>query len=181
MKKKSSFTNAARILREAYEAYLRGRFHWNQFTPDALFKAKEAFETAIKIDPDYALAYVGMTDIYVWLNIYGMIPSAEAVRLAQESALRAIAIDENLGEAYASLGLTYQNRFEWEKGYENYKRAIRTCAELRSRARMVFRFADRTRRHETRRGRNQDRGKTRSAFTSHENFNGVVFVSGASF
>ena len=109
---------------EAYEAYLRGRFYWNQFTPDALFKAKEAFETAIRIDPNYALAYVGMTDIYIWSNIYGMIPSAEAVLLAQENALRAIAIDVNLGEAYASLGLTFQNRFEWQKGYEAYERAI---------------------------------------------------------
>ncbi len=113
-------TNSA----EAYEAYLRGRFYWNQFTPDALFKAQEAFETAIKIDPNYALAYVGMTDIFIWSNIYGMIPSGQAVLLAQEYALKAIAIDANLGEAYASLGLTFQNRFEWQQGYESYERAL---------------------------------------------------------
>jgi len=109
---------------EAYESYLRGRFHWNQFIPDALVKAFEAFQAAIKIDPDYALAHVGLADSYIWANIYGMIPSAEALPLAEKSALRAIELDDKLGEAYASLGLTNQNRFSWKKALDLYGKAL---------------------------------------------------------
>ncbi|MBK8813767.1 MAG: protein kinase [Acidobacteria bacterium] len=98
---------------DAYEAYLRGRYYWNQFTPDSLSKAREAFEAAIAADPGYALAHVGLADFYIWANIYGMIPSVEGLRLARTSASRAIELDDSLGEAYASLGLLHQNEFEW--------------------------------------------------------------------
>ena len=109
---------------QAYEFYLRGRFHWNQFTPDSLLKAQIAFQKAIESDLDYALAYAGLCDFYIWANIYGLIPSAEAVGLAEKAALRAIELDENLGEAYASLALTHQNRFGWEKAEELYRKAL---------------------------------------------------------
>ena len=110
---------------EAFEAYMRGRFRWNQFTPDSLEKACEAFQAAIKLDPNYALPHVGLADFYIWSNIYGMIPSSEAVALAQASANRAIELDAQLGEAYASLGLTYQNRFSWARAYELYEQALK--------------------------------------------------------
>ncbi|MDQ3063622.1 MAG: tetratricopeptide repeat protein, partial [Acidobacteriota bacterium] len=109
---------------EAYEAYMRGRYRWNQFTPDALSKAREAFQSAIELDPNYALAHVGLADFYIWANIYGMIPSGEAVSLAQTAANRAIELDAKLGEAYASLGLTFQNRFSWAKAEQLYKQAL---------------------------------------------------------
>jgi tetratricopeptide (TPR) repeat protein len=109
---------------DAYEFYMRGRFHWNQFTPDALLKARSAFEKAIEIDPNYALAYVGLADSYIWANIYGLIPAAEALRLAEKAALHAIELDDKLGEAYASLGLTHQNRIYWDKAEQLYRKAF---------------------------------------------------------
>jgi TolB-like protein/Tfp pilus assembly protein PilF/tRNA A-37 threonylcarbamoyl transferase component Bud32 len=109
---------------EAYEAYLRGRFYWNQFTPDSLMKARKSFEKAVELDSDYALAHVGLADFYVWANIYGLIPSSEALPLAERAALRAIELDENLGEAYATLSLTYQNRFSWAKAEKLYQKAL---------------------------------------------------------
>ncbi|HEX8639243.1 MAG TPA: protein kinase, partial [Pyrinomonadaceae bacterium] len=109
---------------DAYESYLRGRFHWNQFTPDALLKARDAFEQSIKLDPNYALPHVGLADFYIWANIYGLIPSPEATRLAEAAAMRAIELDENLGEAYASLGLTQQNRFSWAEGERLYQKSL---------------------------------------------------------
>ena len=58
----------------AYQAYLKGRFHWNQRTPDAFHRAIEYFEEAIALDPGYALAYSGIADCYNLLGYYAMPP-----------------------------------------------------------------------------------------------------------
>ncbi len=109
----------------AYQAYLRGRFHWNQFTPESLSKAIESFQMAIRLDENYALAYVGIADFYTWANIYGLIPSAHALDEAERAARRAIEIDERLGEAYASLGLITQNRMRWAEAEKLKRQAIK--------------------------------------------------------
>jgi tetratricopeptide (TPR) repeat protein len=109
---------------EAYESYLRGRFHWNRFTPDALLKAREAFQQSIELDPNYALPHVGLADFYIWANIYGLIPAPEAATLAEAAALRAVELDENSGEAYASLSLIYQNRLDWAKSERFYQKSL---------------------------------------------------------
>jgi serine/threonine-protein kinase len=109
---------------QAYEAYLRGRFHWNQFTPDALIKALDSFQKAINLDPDYALAYVGLADFFTWANIYGIMPSRVALEKAESAARRAIELDDQLGEAYAALGLHTQNKQNWAEAERIYHRAV---------------------------------------------------------
>ncbi len=109
---------------EAYEAYLRGRYHWNQFTPESLPKALAAFETAIALDANYALAYVGLADFYIWANIYGLIPSETALAKAEATARRAIGLDNHLADAYASLGLITQNRQRWAEAEKLQQQAI---------------------------------------------------------
>ncbi|MBK7934874.1 MAG: protein kinase [Acidobacteria bacterium] len=96
---------------KAYEAYLRGRFYWNQFTIASFGKAIEAFKEAAMIDPEYALAHVGIADFYIWANIYGLIPASEYHHNAISALERALAIDDQLGEAYASLSLITNNNF----------------------------------------------------------------------
>ena len=109
----------------AYEAYLKGRFYWNQFTPEALPKALEAFQTAVALDSNYTLAYVGLADFYIWANIYGLIPSKPALAEAEQNARRAIELDQTSGEAHATLSLVMQSRRLWKEA-ENLKReAIR--------------------------------------------------------
>ena len=108
----------------AYEAYLRGRFYWNQFTPESLPKAFDSFQTAARLDPNYALAYVGLSDFYIWANIYGIIPSAEATPLAEDAAHRAIELNPKQGEAYATLGLINQNRMNWAESENLYEKAL---------------------------------------------------------
>ena len=105
----------------AYEAHLRGRYFWNQFTPDAFPKAQESFKTALELDPDYALAHVGMADFYIWANIYGLIPSATAIEKAEWHARQAIEKDKRLAEAYATLGHLAHNRCQWDES-EKLKR-----------------------------------------------------------
>ncbi len=109
---------------EAYEAYLRGRFFWNQFVPDAFPKAIESFQKAVALDPNYALAYVGIADFYNWACIYGLFPTSECFPKVYEAASRALEIDDSLGEAYAALGLYYSSISEYEKSEVYYRRAI---------------------------------------------------------
>ncbi len=109
----------------AHESYLRGRFYWNQFTSQSFPKALEAFRKAIEIDPDYALAYVGIADFYIWANIYGLIPVTESYEQAEAAAGRALEIDNQLGEAHASMGLIALNRHEFEKAENHFRESIK--------------------------------------------------------
>lgn len=90
---------------EAYEAYLRGRFHWNRRTPGDLLQALDAFGRAAALDPGYAPIHVGIADCYALLGSaeLGALPPTEALPLAKAEALKALALDEGLAEAHASL------------------------------------------------------------------------------
>lgn len=109
---------------QAFEAYMRGRFFWNQFTPESFPKAIESFQKAVELDSDYALAHVGIADFYIWATIYGLFPPLESYPKVFASATRALEIDDTLGEAYASLGLYHSNNWDWSDAEKNYRRAI---------------------------------------------------------
>ncbi|MET0753629.1 MAG: protein kinase [Pyrinomonadaceae bacterium] len=109
---------------EAYEAYLRGRYFWNQFTQESLPKALQAFEKAVELDPNYALAYVGIADFYNWGCIYGLIPPSVSYPRLMAATNKALEIDDQLGEAYAELGLTNSNQWKYDESLKNLRRAI---------------------------------------------------------
>jgi TolB-like protein/Flp pilus assembly protein TadD len=108
----------------AHEAYLQGRFFWNRFTPDTLQQAIAYFTKAIELDPEYALAYVGIADFYSWAGIYGMISPAESIDQVYKAATRAVELDDELAEAHAALGLYYSNSQAWEESEREHRRAI---------------------------------------------------------
>ncbi len=108
----------------AYEAYLRGRFHWNQFTSESLPKALEAYSSAIAIDPRYAPAHAAIAEYYIWAGIYGLVPTVTTYRNAWDSVHRALSIDQNLAEAHAAYALLLANEFRWDSAEESYKRSI---------------------------------------------------------
>jgi serine/threonine protein kinase/tetratricopeptide (TPR) repeat protein len=109
---------------EAYEAYLRGRYFWNQLTPEAFGKAFSSFQRAVELDPKYAQAYVGSADFYSWSCIFGLIPPLQAGPKALEAADQAIEIDDTLAEAYAAKGLYYSNTLNWAECEKNHRHAI---------------------------------------------------------
>jgi len=110
---------------EAFESYLRGRFHWNSFTEEGFAKAIAAFDQAVALDPGYALAYAGIADYYIWLGVYGVRPSVESFRLAQRAARRAIELDAELSDAHASLGSAILcGEFDWKQGEKSCRRAL---------------------------------------------------------
>lgn len=101
---KSRITDRSAIDSDAYDAYLRGRHHWNRRTHADLLRALEYFEQAVAIAPDFALAFAAIADTYSLLGAYEYTPTREAFPKAIEVASKALKIDPLLGEAYVSLG-----------------------------------------------------------------------------
>ena len=90
---------------EAYDLYLKGRFYWNQRTPEALKESIRYFQEAATTDPNFALAYAGLADAYNFSNILGVYTPRESFPQAREAATRAIQLDPSLAEAHAALGM----------------------------------------------------------------------------
>jgi TolB-like protein/Tfp pilus assembly protein PilF len=112
---------------EAFEAYLKGRYFWNKRTGDGLNKAIAYFTHAIEIDSNYAEAYSGLADAYALAGDrkYGVLPGQEAFAQAKAAAARALALDDSLGEAHASLALALDlYGWDWKAAEAEYQRAI---------------------------------------------------------
>jgi serine/threonine protein kinase/tetratricopeptide (TPR) repeat protein len=110
---------------KAFEAYLRGRYHWNTFTEEGFRQAIVSYQKAIEFDPNYALAYAGIADYYVWLGVYGVLSPKQVYPPAKEAARRAIGIDNELAEAYAGLGFALLcGDFNWTESEKYNLRAI---------------------------------------------------------
>jgi len=110
---------------EAYEHYLRGQYHLGQDTADGLQKAKEHFGRAIELDRSYALAYSGLADTYTLLGSDGFMPMSEAYPLGRSAALKALELDDTLGEAHNSLAaITVDYYFRWAEGGRHFERAV---------------------------------------------------------
>ena len=109
---------------EAYQQYLRGRYQWNQFTPEAWKRALAYFSAAIKTDPGYAPAWVGVADSYYQMSSL-VLPPREAMPKAKAAVMKALELDETLGEAHSSLGMI-KAQYDWDgPGAEKeFRRAI---------------------------------------------------------
>jgi TolB-like protein/class 3 adenylate cyclase/lipopolysaccharide biosynthesis regulator YciM len=111
---------------EALELYFQGRSYLNTRLPQNLFRGLEYFDQVIKIDPDYALTYVGMADTYHLLASYGLLTPEIGFTRAREAAKKAIEKDENLAEAYnsmAAINLLYD--WDWKAAEENFLKALK--------------------------------------------------------
>jgi serine/threonine protein kinase/tetratricopeptide (TPR) repeat protein len=110
---------------EAFEAYLRGRYHWSTFTEEGFARALTCYHQAISFDPDYALAYAGIADYYNFLGVYGVMPFAECSAAAKEAATKAVALDGALAEAYSALGFAVVcHDFDWKTAEAYHLRAL---------------------------------------------------------
>ncbi len=111
---------------EAYEFYLRGRYSWSKRTDDELKKGVEYFRQAIAKDPNYSLAYAGVADCLLLLGLFGAEDPRLVMPQAKVAALKAIQLNETLGEAYASLAqikLIYD--WDWAGAEADFQEAIR--------------------------------------------------------
>lgn len=110
---------------ESYEAYLMGRYHWNKRTQQGLEKSLKHFQQAIQKDPTYAPAYAGMADTYLILGQYGYLQRDQAFAKTKQAALKALEIDNSLGEAHASLAAVLESsEWDWAGAEAGFQQAI---------------------------------------------------------
>ncbi len=124
VREESAISRSPPVNSEAYWLYLRGRFHWNRRTIEDLEESRRAFERAIELAPELAVAHSGLADAYALLSTYYALTPEEAFPPARRAAQRAVELDPDLAEAHASLG--YVRWIEWDfVGAEaSYRRAI---------------------------------------------------------
>ena len=112
------------IKREAYEAYLQGRYFWARRGLENFQKAIAYFQEAIQIDPEYAAAYAGLADAYSDQGFWGGTPK-EVIPKARAAAMRALHLDDNSSEAHDALaGIADDYDWDWAKGETEHRRAL---------------------------------------------------------
>ena len=112
---------------EAYEAYLRGRYFWNQRTAESIRTAISEFQRAVDLDSNYAEAYSGLADSYLLIDnyVFRTMPDYRTnSELGLAAAQRAVSLRPDLGMAHASLGFGLWMVGDWENAERELERAI---------------------------------------------------------
>jgi tetratricopeptide (TPR) repeat protein len=110
---------------EAYQLYLKGRYHWNKRTPADIKKSVDYFQQAIGKDPSYALAYAALAEAYILIPNYTGASPHDAYPKARAAAVKALEMDETLAEAHTALA-TVNEEYDWNfpEAEKEFKRAI---------------------------------------------------------
>jgi serine/threonine-protein kinase len=110
---------------DVYDKYLRGRFHWNQRTPEGLRKSIAFFGAALDSDPKLALAYTGIADAHHMLALYGVARPRDVYPAARAAAANALEIAPHLAEAHVSAAhVAFCYDLDWRSAEAEYSRAI---------------------------------------------------------
>jgi TolB-like protein/DNA-binding winged helix-turn-helix (wHTH) protein len=110
---------------EAYELYLKGRYHYYKWTPEDFRKAIEYFQKAIEADPGWAKPYVGVATSYGWLWTEGVLPPQEVLPRFTAALKTALAIDDTDPEVrYALAASAFLYRWDWEEADREFQRAL---------------------------------------------------------
>jgi eukaryotic-like serine/threonine-protein kinase len=117
--------NAQRVNPEAYEAYLKGRFHWYKLSREHIDIALEYFQLSLDKDPNYALAYVGIADTWMIRGDVGLMPPRDAFPKAMVAALKALELDDTLAEVHVALAILRLGQWDWIGAETEYRRAIK--------------------------------------------------------
>ena len=108
----------------ANEAYLRGRFFFNQFTSGGYYKAIEYFQQAIDRDPNFAEAYAGLSDCYRFLVVTDTISPAEGSPKIADSSRQAVLLSDSLAESHCALAGALMDKYDWRRAEKEFQRAL---------------------------------------------------------
>jgi TolB-like protein/tetratricopeptide (TPR) repeat protein len=118
-------TRSQSVRPEAYDEYLKGRFYWSNPNEENLLRAAEHFKTSIERDPTYAPAYSGLSDTYRLFDVVGLTAPRDSMPKAEAAARHALALNDTLAEAHASLaGVLYRYHWNWAEAEQEFKRAL---------------------------------------------------------
>lgn len=110
---------------EAYNLYLKGRYHWNKSNPEEIIKAVRAFEEAIKLDPNFASPHCALSYCYSFMGSAGLLPPGEAYPKAKDHTLKAIELDPNHAESYLSLAtIKFYHNWDFEGAEVSLNKAL---------------------------------------------------------
>jgi serine/threonine protein kinase/tetratricopeptide (TPR) repeat protein len=112
---------------EAYILYLKGIYFLRMYTAEGFQEAIKYFELTLQKDPNYALAYSGLSEVFYAISYWGNVPPHEAYPKAKEFAKKAIEMDQEIGEAHAALGLVH-TFYDWD--WKEAERELTTALEL---------------------------------------------------
>jgi TolB-like protein/DNA-binding winged helix-turn-helix (wHTH) protein/Tfp pilus assembly protein PilF len=106
----------------AWDAFLRGRYFWNERTLSSITSSVKYYTEAIRQDPGYADAYAALAKAYVVLAVYGNPDPSDYLWKGQYAAERALELDSSLGEAHVALGaIKVERDWDWEGAEKEYK------------------------------------------------------------
>jgi len=118
---------------EAYQLYMKGRYHTFRLTRTETEKGIACLQQAIELDPNYALAYAGLAETYLPMALTSCVPSCEVMPQAKAMAVRAVEADSNLAEAHTISGfITFWYDWDWQAAEQQILRALEldpACAE----------------------------------------------------
>ena len=118
------FARQRKIVPQAYEAYLKGRYFENKLTEEALNRSIQYFNEAIALQPDYAAAYAGLSDSHTALE-GTYLPPQKTMPQAKASAEKAMQLDESIAEAHVSMGrIALMYDWDWAAAERHFKRAL---------------------------------------------------------
>ncbi|MGI8582891.1 MAG: tetratricopeptide repeat protein [Chitinophagaceae bacterium] len=113
---------------DAYNLYLKGRYHWNKSNPEDTVKAIKNFEEAIRIDPQFALPYCALSFCYSFMGSAGLMPPAEAYPKSKDYTLKAIELDPDNAESYLSLAtIKFFHNWDFEGAEISLNKALSLC------------------------------------------------------
>ena len=124
-KEKKHLSKQHKTGNEAYQLFLKGRYHWNKRDPDSFKQSISFYNQAIEKDPTYALAYSGLSDSYALIGIYGYLPAKDVWPKAKAAALKALEIDPDMAEAHNALGAVESSyEWNWAKAEKSFQHSI---------------------------------------------------------
>jgi tetratricopeptide (TPR) repeat protein len=110
---------------EAYQLYLKGRFHFARRSKEDLVRSIEFFDQAIKLDPNFALAYVGKGESYAVMPSYPYMSPQEAIPQARAAIAKSLELDPDLPEAHTVAGIILSvNDWNWAEAEREFKRSL---------------------------------------------------------
>jgi len=113
-----------KVVPAALDAYLLGKFYWDQYTEETIPKAMDYFEQAIQLDPSWATGYWGLAECWSAFLLEDARPWAETMPKLREASLKALALDDTLAESHHAMAAVHFHEWDWKGGESEFRKTI---------------------------------------------------------